>query len=104
MERLLGILGIPTGLGLPLLEPGRLLGHPLLGDSKLGAHILMQLGLFIEAVPFFLLLAKELGFLPATSDKGLKEDQCQNTKIHEERRKREERLSEYLASRNDDIT
>ena len=46
---------------------------------------------------------KEPGFLLATSDKGLKEDQCQNTKIHEERRKREERLNEYPASGNDDV-
>ena len=46
---------------------------------------------------------KELGFLPTMSDKGLKEDQCQNTKIHEERRKRKERIDEYPASRNDDI-
>ena len=66
------------GLGLPLPELGRLLiqgsqlGHPLLGDSKLGAHIPMQLGLFSKVVPFLLLLMEELGFLPATSDKGLK--------------------------------
>ena len=79
------------GLGLQQLETGRLLGrgsqlgHPLLGDSKLGAHIPAQPDLFGEAVPFPLLLAKDLGFLLAISDKGLKEDQCQNTKIHEER-------------------
>ena len=45
MECLLGILHVLMGLVLPLPEPGRLLGqgsqlgHPLLGDSKLGAHI-----------------------------------------------------------------
>ena len=76
-----------TCLGLPLLETGCLLGqgshlcHPLLGDGKLGAYIPTQPSLFGEAVPLILLLVKELGLLPATSDKGLKEDQCQNTKI-----------------------
>ena len=64
----------------------------------------MQPGLFGEVVPFLPLLVKESGFLPTTRDKGLKEDQCQNTKIHEERRKQKERISEHLASRNDNIT
>jgi len=32
----------------------------------------MHLGLFDEAILAFLLLMKEPGFLPATSDKGLK--------------------------------
>ena len=45
-----------------------------MGDSKLGAYIPMQPGLFSEAVPLLLLLMKEPGLLPATSDKGLKED------------------------------
>ena len=98
-----------TCLGLPLSEPGCLLGqrsqlsHPLLGDSKLDAHIPTQPGLFIEAVPFLLLLMKEPRFLLATSNKALKEDQCQSTKIHEETRKQEERLSKYMASRNNDV-
>ena len=48
------------------------LGFPLLGGSKLGAHISAQSGLLDEAVPFHLLLVEELGFLLATSDKGLK--------------------------------
>ena len=48
------------------------LGFPLLGDSKLGAHISAQLGLLGEVVPFRLLLTEELGFPPATSNKGLK--------------------------------
>ena len=43
-----------------------------MGDSKLGAHIFVQLGLLGEAVPFHLLLVEESGFLSATSDKGLK--------------------------------
>ena len=83
LKHLLGILRVPMGFGCPQLETGRLLGqgsqlgHPLLGDSKLGAHIPAQSGLFIKADPFLLLLLKEPGLLPATSDKGLKEDQCQ---------------------------
>ena len=48
------------------------LGFPLLGVSKLGAHISTQSGLLGEVVPFHLLLVEEPGFLPATSDKGLK--------------------------------
>ena len=48
------------------------LGHPLLGDSKLGTHIPAQPSLFGKAVPFLLLLMEEPGFLPATSDKELK--------------------------------
>jgi len=34
----------------------------------------MQLGLIDEVVPTLLLLVKELGFLSAVSDKGLKKD------------------------------
>ena len=47
---------------------------------------------------------KELGFLPATSNKRLKKDGGQKTKIDEERREREARLSEYLAGGNDDVS
>ena len=43
-----------------------------MGGNKLGGHIPMQSCLFDEAVPVLLLLAKEPGFLPAASDKGLK--------------------------------
>jgi hypothetical protein len=43
-----------------------------LGGNKLGGYILAHLGLFDEAIPAFLLLAKEPELLPATSDKGLK--------------------------------
>ena len=98
------------GLGLPQSEIVRLLGkgsqlsHPLLGGNELGGHIPMQPRLFDEAVPVLLLLAKELGFLPAMSDKGLKKDDGQNTKIHEERGGRGARSNEYLASGNDDFT
>lgn len=62
------------------------------------------MGLFDEVVPVLLLLVKELGFLLASSDKGLKKDNGQNTKIHEEKGGREARLSEYPASGNDDFT
>ena len=78
MEHLLGILRVPTRLGLSLPEIGRLLGqgsqlsHPLWGGSKLGAHISAQPGLLGEAVPFHLLLMEELGFLLAMSNEGLK--------------------------------
>ena len=48
------------------------LGFPLLGVSKLGAHISTQSGLLGEVVPFHLLLMEEPGLLPATSSKGLK--------------------------------
>ena len=69
---------MPMGLGLPqseivcLLSKESQLGHPLLGDNELGSHIPMQPCLFSEAVLVLLLLTKELGFLLATSDKGLK--------------------------------
>ena len=69
---------MPMGLGLPQLETVRLLGkgsqlgHHLLGGNELGGHILMYPRLFGEAVLVLLLLVKESGFLPTTSDKGLK--------------------------------
>ena len=64
----------------------------------------MQSRLFNVVVLVLLLLMKKLRFLPAASDKGLKKDDGQNTKIHEEKRGREARSSEYLASGNDDFT
>ena len=54
-----------------LCVPTRL-GFPLLGGSKLGAHIFVQPGLLSDKVPFHLLLVEELGLLPATSNEGLK--------------------------------
>ena len=63
----------------------------------------MQSRLFNVVVLVLLLLVKEPRFLLAASDKGLKKDNGQNTKIHEERRKREARSSEYPASGNDDF-
>ena len=50
-----------------LLRVPTCLSFPLLGGSKLGAHISMQPGLL-----FHLLLTEELGLLPATSNEGLK--------------------------------
>ena len=100
---------MPTGLGLPqskivhLLGKGSQLSHPLLGGNELGGHIPMQPHLFDEVALVLLLLVKEPGFLPAVSDKGLKKDDGQNTKIQEERRGREARSSEYPASGNDDF-
>ena len=55
-----------------LLRVPTRLGFPLLGGSKLRAHISSQPGLLGEAVPFHLLLVEELGFLLATSNEGLK--------------------------------
>ena len=55
-----------------LLHVPTRLGFPLLGGSKLGAHIFAQLGLLSEAVPFCLLLTEEPGFRPAMSNEGLK--------------------------------
>ena len=73
-----------------LLGKGSQLVHPLLGGNESGGHIPTQLHLFNEAVPVLLLLMKELGFLLVASAKGLKKDDGQNTKIHQERRGRME--------------
>ena len=48
------------------------LGLLLLDGSKLGGHVYSQPGLLEEAIPLRLLLAEELGFIPATSNKNLK--------------------------------
>ena len=50
------------------------------------------------------MFAKEPRFLSAASNKRLKKDGGQKTKIDEERRERKARLSEYLAGGNDDIS
>ena len=47
---------------------------------------------------------KQLGFLPSTSNKRLKEDGGQKTKIDDERRNWEARSSKYLAGGNNDIS
>ena len=83
---------MPTGLCHPRVKTVRLLGmgsqlsHPLLGGNKLSSHLLMQLRLLDEAVLGFLLLTKEPRLPPAASDKGLKGDDGQNTKIYRERK------------------
>ena len=55
-----------------LLHVPTRLGFPLLGGSKLGAHTSTQLGLLGETDPFHLLLVEEPGFLPTTSNGGLR--------------------------------
>ena len=64
----------------------------------------MQLRLLNEVVPILLVFMKEPGFLPATSNKRLKKDGGQKTKIDEERRDREARPSEYLTGGNNDVS
>ena len=86
-----------------LYVPTRL-GFPMLGDGELGAQISMQLSLLGEAVPFYLLLTEEPGFLPATSNEGLKGRPVSKIqKYMMTRRKRDERSSGYLAIGNDNI-
>ena len=55
-----------------LLRVSTCLGLPLLGGSKLCGHICSQPGLLREAIPLYLLLMEESGFIPATSNKNLK--------------------------------
>ena len=85
----------------PLHGKGSQLGHPL---SELGSHIPMQSCLIDEAVPILLVFMKELGFLPTASNKRLKKGGGQKIKIGEEKRDREARPSEYLASGNDEVS
>ena len=58
-------------------------GLPLLGSSKLHAHISSQPGLLSKTVPLRLLLAEEPGFVPATSNDTLKKTGIKNTKTQE---------------------
>ena len=77
----------------------------------LGSHVLVQPCLIDEAALVLLMLAKKLGLLPVASNKRLKKDGGQKTKIDEERRDRKARPSEYPAwfkasstiNTNDDI-
>ena len=79
-------------------------GFLLLGGAELGAQISMQLGLLGEVVPFHLLLMEELGFLPATSNEGLKRRLGSKIqKYVKTRREQDERSSGYLAIGNDNI-
>ena len=74
------------GLGFPLSKivglhgKGSQLGHPLL---ELGGHVPMRPCLIDEAVPVLLMFVKEPGFLSTASNKRLKKDGGQNTKIEE---------------------
>ena len=80
----MSLLRVPTCLGLPLL-----------GGSKLHAHISSQPGLLGKAVPFHLLLMKEPGLVPATSNNILKRGpESEDTKtqkcVKKEENKRED--------------
>ena len=94
-------LGLPPSKIIRLRGMGSQLGHPL---AELGGHVPMQSCLIDEAVPILLVFTKEPGFLPAVSNKGLKKDGGQKTKIDEERRERQARLTKYLVDGNDDIS
>ena len=95
------------GLGLPPSKivcfrgKGSQLGHPL---AKLGGHVPVQPCLIDEVVPILLVFVKEPGFLPAASNKRLKKDGGQKTKIDEERRDRKVRPNGYQAGGNDDAS
>ena len=95
------------GLDLPqpetthLLSKGSQLGHPL---SELGGHIPVQPCLIDKVVPILLVFMKEPGFLPTVSNKRLKKDSSQKTKIDEEKRDREAGPSQYPIGGNDYIS
>ena len=73
------------------------LGFPLLGGSKLGAHISAQPGLLSEVVPFHLLLIEEPGFLLAMSNEGLKRRQVSKIQkyMEKEESKREDQADTW---------
>ena len=73
------------------------LGFPLLGGSKLGVHIFAQLSLLGEVVPFHLVLAKEPGLLPTTSNEGLKRRPV--SKIQKYMKKEESERKDQLDTR-----
>ena len=88
-----------------LLRVPTCLGFPLLGGSKLGAHISMQPSLLGEAVPFHLLLMEEPGFLSAMSNEGLKRRPVSKIqKYMKTRGEQDERSSGYPTIGNDDVT
>ena len=59
------------------------LSFPLLGGSKLCAHISSQPGLLGKAIPLHLLLMEELGLVLATSNNILKKGpESEDTKTH----------------------
>ena len=84
-----------------LLRVSTRLGLPLLGGSKLRAHISSQPGLLGKAVPFRLLLTKEPGLVPATSNNILKrgpksEDTKTQKCVKKEENKREDQADTWL--------
>jgi len=66
------------------------LGLPLLGSSKLRAHISSQPGLFGKAIPFCLLFTKELGFALTASNNDLKRRPVSETQKYLEKEENEE--------------
>jgi len=58
-------------------------GLPLLGGSKLRAHISSQPGVLGKTVPLHLLLMEEPGFVLAMSNDTLKKTDIKNTKTQE---------------------
>ena len=70
------------------------LGLPLLGGSKLRAHISSQSSLFGKAIPFHLLIVEELGFVPTASNNDLKRRPVSETqKYLEKEENKEERAN-----------
>ena len=73
---------------------------PLLGGSKLRAHVSSQLGLLDKAIPLRLLLTEELGFVPTMSNKDLeRRPALRNTKTQKHLKKeenKEERMDTWL--------
>ena len=75
----MGLLHVPACLGLPLL-----------GGSKLRAHVSSQPGLLDKAIPLRLLLAEELGFVLIASNKDLeRRPALRNTKTQKHLKKEE---------------
>ena len=89
-----------------LLRVSTRLGLPLLGGSKLRAHVPSQPGLLDKAIPLRLLLMEELGFVSTTSNKDMeRRPALRNTKTQAlEERGKQGRTNGYLASRNEDFT
>ena len=72
-------------------------GLPLLGGSKLRAHVSSQPGLLGKVVPFRLLLTEELGLVPNTSNDTLKRRPVSKTrkhKKHERKKKMREKIKQ----------
>ena len=75
----MGILRVLTRLDLPLL-----------GGSKLRTHISSQPGLLDKAIPFRLLFAEELGFVPTASNNDLKRRPVSEAQKYLEKEENEE--------------